>query len=70
MERHAPVPVQVTDELLRLAFHKITRPGWPRTFDAAMADHTFRTGLYGIARNLARARQQQHGPDLFDESLS
>lgn len=54
MQPHAPKPAPVTDEQLRLAFRQISRPSWPSTLEAALADPVYRTCLYGIARNLGR----------------
>lgn len=68
MPRHAPA-APVTDEQLRLAFRQIRQPGWPGTLEAALADHTYRVCLYGIARNLGRvgmdrAPRRQAEPEL------
>lgn len=59
----------ITAEQLRLAFRQVSRPGWPSTLEAALADHTYRVCLYGIARNLGRvgmdrARKRQAEPEL------
>jgi len=70
MQRHAPPPAPITAEQLRRAFLHIRRPGWPSTFEQALASPVFCACLHGIARNLARAQQQhpQRRADLFDES--
>ena len=68
MNRRAPPSVQVTDELLRLAFRQIRLASWPRTFEAVLASPVHRACLRGIARNLERRRLQRGGgSDLFDE---
>lgn len=62
-------------EQLRLAFRHVSRPGWPSTLEAALAQPAYRVCLYGIARNLHRrgieravaAGAQQ--PSLFTEPV-
>lgn len=56
---HPAAPV--TDEQLRLAWRHISRPGWPPTLEAALAQPTYRVCLLGIARNLGR-RGIDRGP--------
>jgi len=48
----APPP---TEEQLRLAYRHLYRPGWPTTFEAAMASHTHSICITGRARDLRRA---------------
>ena len=45
-----------TEEQLRLAYRKLYRPGWPLSFEAAMAHRTYLVCITGAARTLNRAR--------------
>jgi hypothetical protein len=47
----APAP---PEERLRLAYRQLYRPGWPASFEAAMAHRTYSVCITGAARTLNR----------------
>lgn len=54
MTRRPAAPV--TEEQLRLAFRQISRPGWPSTLEAALANPVYRVCLHGIGIDRVPAR--------------